>query len=452
MTAYQPATLKAIRSRPDCERAVVLLHGFLGGNDDTWDRLPGLLGTRVLNWDIYTLGYATTFHPDFLGVWSADPDLPTLATRLKTEASIEPLSRYAALALVAHSMGGLVVQRALVDEPRLTARTGKVVLFGTPSGGLRKASWLAFWKRQLGNMANDSEFIAALRQGWADQFEPEPSFELRIVAGEQDQFVPPKSSLGPFPRQFHHVVPGNHLSMVKAADAESPSVRLLMTALTDRPAPQGTTAPLVLAAEIPDSTAPALIKAHGEEMSQEDVVRAALALEQNGRRDEATAFLQRHQALGTDVQGTLAGRIKRMWIENEDLDFAQHALDLYQDALNAALQRGDGSQIYYHAINIAFLEFVAFDRVDRAKQIAQLALDRATAATPTVWSIATQAEANLYLGNRDLALHQYGCMLEFNASPWQHASTALQAGQIASKLKDRQIADKLEEIFAPTPQ
>ena len=54
-------------------------------------------------------------------------------------------------------------------------------------------------------------------------------------------------------------------------------------------------------------------------MSQQDVVRAALALEQNGKRDEAMALLQRCQALGTDVQGTLAGRIKRMWIENEDL-------------------------------------------------------------------------------------------------------------------------------------
>ena len=91
MPEYQQGTLNAIRSRPVYERAVVFLHGFSGDRDDTWDRIPGLLGTVVADWDIYTLGYATTFRPDLLGVWSADPDLPILATMLKTQVRIEPL-------------------------------------------------------------------------------------------------------------------------------------------------------------------------------------------------------------------------------------------------------------------------------------------------------------------------------------------------------------------------
>ena len=191
MTGYQQGALKTIRSRPNCARALVFLHGFSGDRDDTWNRLPGLLGTVVAYWDIYTLGYATTFRPDFLGVWSADADLPILATMLKTQAHIDPLRRYRSLAVVAHSMGGLVVQRALVDNPDLADRTEKVVLFGTPSAGLRKASWLMFWKRQLRNMASGSEFITALRKDWAARFEPEPGFDLMVVAGEQDRFVPP---------------------------------------------------------------------------------------------------------------------------------------------------------------------------------------------------------------------------------------------------------------------
>ena len=450
MTEYQRGTLNTIRIGPDRDRAVVFLHGFSGDRDDTWDRLPGLLGTVVADWDIYTLGYATTFRPDFLGVWSADPDLPILATMLTTQASIDPLKRYRSLALVAHSMGGLVVQRALVDDPELANRTEKVVLFGTPSAGLRKASWLFSWKRQLRNMAKGSEFITALRQDWAARFEPEPRFDLRVVAGERDQFVPPKSSLGPFHRQFHSVVPGNHLSMVRPADTDSSSVRLLMSVLSNAPVADETTAPLALAAEIPNATASALIEAHGDEMCQQDIVRAALALEQNGKRDEAMALLQRYQALGTDVQGTLAGRIKRMWIENEDLGFAQHALALYQEALDVARKRGDASQIYYHSINVAFLEFVAFDRVKRAQAMAKLALENAFLAEENGWSVATQAEANLYLGHRDLALDLYRRMLAFEAEPWEYASTALQAGQIASKLKDNQLADRLEELFTPT--
>ena len=449
MAVYQPGTLNPIRSHPNCERAVVFLHGFSGDRDDTWDRLPGLLGTAVADWDIYTLGYATTFSPDLLGVWSADPDLPILSTMLTTQAGIDPLKRYTALALVAHSMGGLVVQRALVDDPGLADRTENVVLFGTPSAGLRKAFWARFWKRQLMNMAIGSEFITSLRQDWEARFGSDPGFDLRVVAGEEDRFVPPNSSLDPFPRRFHAVVPGDHLSMVRASDTDSPSVRLLMSALSNAPVADEATAPLTLAAEIPDSTVSELIEARGDEMSQQDVVRAALALEQNGRRDEAMALLQRHQALGTDVQGTLAGRIKRMWMENEALDSAQHALDLYQGALDVALKSGDRDQIYYHAINIAFFEFVAFDRADRAREMAELALQNASLAEADLWSVATQAEANLYLGHWDLALELYGRMRDFEVESWQHASIALQAGQIAVKLEDTQLADRLEQIFTP---
>ena len=449
MPEYQQGTLNAIRSRPDYERAVVFLHGFSGDRDDTWDRLPGLLGTVVSDWDIYTLGYATTFRPDLLGVWSADPDLPILATMLKTQARIAPLRRYRSIALVAHSMGGLVVQRALVDDPELAGRTDKVVLFGTPSAGLRKASWVFFWKRQLRNMARGSEFITELRRDWDARFEPEPGFDLMVVAGERDQFVPSESSLAPFPRHVHHVVPGDHLSMVRAADSDSPSVRLLMSALSDVPVAQETTAPLALAAEVPDATALTQIEARGDEMSEREVVRAALALEQNGKRDEAIALLQRYQTLGTDVQGTLAGRIKRLWIGNEDPGFAQHALALYEEALDTARKTGDRSQVYYHSINVAFLEFVAFDRVERAREMAELALENASLDKENAWSVATQAEANLYLGKRDLAVDLYHRTLEFNTEPWERASMALQAAQIASKLEDRQLADRLEDIFTP---
>ena len=450
MPSHQQETLNAIRSRLDCDRAIIFLHGFSGHRDDTWNRLPSLIGTAVTHWDIYTLGYATSLRPDFLGAWSADADLPILATSLTTQTGIFPLNRYRQLAVVAHSMGGLVVQRALLDDHVLADRTAKVVLFGTPSAGLRKASWLTFWKRQLKNMAEGSEFITKLRRDWDARFGPEPGFDLMVVAGEQDQFVPPESSLSPFPRKFHCVVAGNHLSMVQVVDTDSPSVRLLKAALSDAPMVDKTTSPLALAAEIPDPTVSELINERGDDMSQEEVVSAALALERNGKRDEAMALLQRYQELGTDAQGTLAGRIKRMWLRNEDQCFAQHALDLYRKALDLARKNRDVSQVYYHSINIAFLEFVAFDRFEQAREMAGLALENASLAEVDPWSIATQAEANLYLGHRDLALDLYRRMVAFEAEPWQYSSTALQAGQIASKLQDGQLADEIETIFAHT--
>jgi pimeloyl-ACP methyl ester carboxylesterase len=48
-----------------------------------------------------------------------------------------PLDRYESLALIAHRMGGLVAQQALLDDPLLVGRVRHRILFGTPSGGLR---------------------------------------------------------------------------------------------------------------------------------------------------------------------------------------------------------------------------------------------------------------------------------------------------------------------------
>ena len=77
----QESNVTAIRAN-GLGRAVVFLHGFTGGRDDTWDRFPLLLGSATPDWDIFTVGYSTTLLPDVVGIWSADPDLPILATLL----------------------------------------------------------------------------------------------------------------------------------------------------------------------------------------------------------------------------------------------------------------------------------------------------------------------------------------------------------------------------------
>ncbi len=190
----QRGSLNPIR-HDGLDQAVLFLHGFSGDRDDTWDGFPALLGTHVPDCDIFTLGYATTFLPDVGGVWSADPDLPIVATMVRTELDMDPLDRYGRIAFVAHSMGGLIVQKALVDDPGLADRTSHVILFGTPSAGVRKASWFRWLKPQLRNMVEGSDFIVDLREKWRREFEPEPAFRLMIVAGSKDQFVQPSSSL-----------------------------------------------------------------------------------------------------------------------------------------------------------------------------------------------------------------------------------------------------------------
>ncbi len=449
MAGQQVGNLQPIRQSAGNSQAVVFVHGFSGDRDDTWDRFPGLLGTQVPDWDIFTLGYATTFQPDVVGVWSADPDLPIIATMFHTQMIMEPLSRYASLTFIAHSMGGLVVQKALVDDPQLCGRTRDVILFGTPSGGLRKASWLKFWKRQLRNMSRDSEFIRDLRRQWTLRFSDNARFRLMAVAGSRDQFVPPESSLQPFDASLRYVVPGDHLTMVKPTGVDAESVRLVVSALAAESAPGETVASLSLAAEQPPPDISQVVAARGDAMSEDEVVDAALALDRSGKRDESVRLLERYQSLGTDVQGTLAGRIKRLWLESEAEDDARRALELYRHALDQALENNDHEQIYYHAINVAFLNFVAFNERERARELAELALQHCAQAPENVWNVATRAEANLYLGNRDVALDLYRRLPGQATAPWQLASSRLQASQVASTLDDRALLEELELIFTP---
>jgi len=76
---------------------------------------------RLSGWDIFSLGYATTLALDVRGLWRGDPELAFVADLLRTDAEFL-LRSYRSLAVIGHSMGGLAVQRALVDDPHFAVR------------------------------------------------------------------------------------------------------------------------------------------------------------------------------------------------------------------------------------------------------------------------------------------------------------------------------------------
>jgi alpha-beta hydrolase superfamily lysophospholipase len=59
-----------------------------------------------------------------------------LADGLRTAPLLPPFDQYQLIAIVAHSMGGLVVQRELVDDDQLAGRSNHVFMFGVPSASL----------------------------------------------------------------------------------------------------------------------------------------------------------------------------------------------------------------------------------------------------------------------------------------------------------------------------
>jgi hypothetical protein len=111
MPTKDPELVEHRRSRNN-PVAILFVHGFSGDPTKTWGNFPSLLiaEKRLNDWDVYSLGYHTGLSLDVVGIWRANPGLISLAGLLATRAALEPLKRYQSLALIAHSMGGLVVQ------------------------------------------------------------------------------------------------------------------------------------------------------------------------------------------------------------------------------------------------------------------------------------------------------------------------------------------------------
>ena len=214
--------------------AFIFVHGFGAHTEATWEMFPGFLkqDPRLDNWDIYALGYPSSkLRVDIPGIWAADPGIDVLALGLRTALSLPPFDRYKAIAISAHSMGGLVVQRALADDATLAGRLSHLLLFGTPSMGLLKAWFFALAKRQLSDMRVGGSFVNKLRADWTRSFGNNPKFFFVAAAGDRDEFVPPWSSIDPFP-ETRASVPGNHSELVKPDTSGHRSVLLVVQGLT----------------------------------------------------------------------------------------------------------------------------------------------------------------------------------------------------------------------------
>jgi hypothetical protein len=80
--------------------------------------------------------------------------------------------------MVACSMGGLLLERAMLGHTEVSCRTSHVLLYGAPGGGLVKAGPFRFLKRQVRDMDEKSEFIETLHTQWHNGFEPNVPFPM----------------------------------------------------------------------------------------------------------------------------------------------------------------------------------------------------------------------------------------------------------------------------------
>lgn len=453
------------------EVAIVFVHGFSGDALETWGDFPKYLSTEqgLLGWDIFSYGYATsTFRFETPRLWSADPDIERLALGLKTAAALPPLNQYKSLAFIGHSMGGLVIQEALLEVPsiafekQLAQRTSHVILFGTPSGGLKKAFFGSFKPQVRGMGMGPTGFVQRVRSRWDTYFKTRPEdiddnhpFTFLVAAGDQDEFVPATSSLYPFHERYRRVIPGDHLSIVKPTGTSHPAVQLIVEAFCNNASLISALDSARVAVEMRDfRRAIELFKSHPGELDKPALVQYALALDGIGRREKAIEVLTEHGKTHSDALGTLGGRLKRRWrVERREAD-ATEALGFYEEGYQLAIAQQNLSQVYYHAINAAFMNLLFRRDTAVAKEWAKRSLTACQAADndTSIWRLATEGECLLIAGENKEALAHYRAALEKGGNPWELRSAYEQAYLVARCLDQEEICVELQQLFGlPIP-
>ena len=119
------------------------------------------------------------------------------------------------------------------------------------------------------------------------------------------------------------------------------------------------------------------------------------------------------------------------------------------------MMENDSQQIYYHAINVAFMSLVHLDDRVFMKKSATTALEHATRCIEEsgnredYWAVATQAEAYLYLGQFEKAVRLYEDASAMSTKPQNFDSTNIQAFVVAAELGKTEWTHLLDSLLTP---
>lgn len=393
------------RETEDANNLVLFIHGFSGEATETFGNLPELLmADRQLDgWDMKPFGYSRFIKPENgKQVWGGIKDINRITEYLRTSVRYK-FEKYDRIALVAHGLGGLIAQRALLDMPEAhRQKVSHLILLASPNGGLSPEELEAEWHKGFAEMARQGAFITGLRADWESHFGRNCPFALRVVAATEDPYVSIESCFTGFPEERCYALEGNHFSLVKPAGQEDPTYQLVQQALTHSEVLGAFGDPKArnLALGRYDAVVKELLPM-AEDLDMKGLRQLVFALEGLDRREEAMALLENHPVASksTDLMGIIGGRYKRAYLKRPSRKDGEAAQVYYGIALDMAREADDDEQVYYHAINLAFLSLVLDEELEQMRTYAQQARQAAESCPESLWTLATLGEAHLYLGN-----------------------------------------------------
>jgi len=400
--------------REEGNNLLLFVHGFSGESKGTFGNIPKMLQSdaNFNGWAMKPLGYSPIVQPK-LGkdIWGAILDVDKIAGFLKTSIQ-HKFRKYDRIAIVAHSLGGLVAQKAILSlDADDRNRISHLIMFGTPSNGISSEILTKQWNAKYNEMSSEGNFIKSLRNEWRQTFNDNYPFKLKVVASTDDEYVSLESCHEPFAEKYREFVNGKHLTMVKPEDEKDDAYALILNTLTGSKFFNLYTnkEEINLTLGKYESVVNELLPKK-DELDKRGLTQLIFALEGLERKDEVYNILNDHPLAktNTDLMGIIAGRHKRDYLKTYSYKSYQSSHEFYSKALKISVENDVNSQIYYHAINLAFLSIVSDPETGKSemKTYAEQAL-KAAEKSDDNWKFATIAEANMYLGNLETAKEYY---------------------------------------------
>ncbi len=406
------------RKDVEANNLILFVHGFAGEASQTFGETPAQLMNdhRFLGWDMLPLGLTETVQPN-LGnqVWASQLEVEMLADYLTTSLKTK-FDQYDRIAILGHGLGGIIAQLSILDLPAsIRSKISHLLLFACPNNGLSKDLLQNREQQAFEYLGDEHEFIKSLRKKWAIQFPESLPFECTVIGATKDDYVPTKSNFNAIKGAKEIVIRGDHFSIVKTESDQDESYHLIVqNLLNNQFLHQVTSQEEINIAlgkyySVVNDLLPRI-----DELDQFGVQTLCFALEGLDRGEEAIQILQsRLSEDEASLYSTLAGRFKRLYLSKFHEKEGQQSVKFYELALEQAIQKSNQREIYYNAINLAFLAVVYkndLNLMNHYNEIAKQAL--ANDPFPSLWKLATEAEAAMYEANFEQAKEKYSLAAE----------------------------------------
>lgn len=173
---------------------ILFVHGISGNSKETWQNgtayWPAIVRDDPLfnGMDIAVLDYPSKFFGQGYDIDGLAEEFGRIAMDSDKDLGLN-LPKYERIVVIAHSMGGIVVRKFIINTPDIRNKIKGLFLFSTPMDGSSLANVLSTISdnpavKQLRRPKDNDEFIRRLRTAWK---KTRPRFNIPTTCGYETQ-------------------------------------------------------------------------------------------------------------------------------------------------------------------------------------------------------------------------------------------------------------------------